>query len=194
MTVDPGSLPASYREAKAVGATWYFTGKPCSRGHISKRNAKSCNCCACHVVVQKKSRELKPEAAIARRLRCFKADPERALARQRAAGRRYNKNNKHRLHTLRSRQNWARRADTVKRRAGKRKRAPVWLSSQHLLEIKQFYLLAKLQADLTGVRHDVHHIYPMHARECSGLHVPWNMTVITHAENMRLSNKMPEGI
>jgi hypothetical protein len=40
---DMNELPCSCREAKMVGAQFYFTGKPCSQGHIAARNLhKSC--------------------------------------------------------------------------------------------------------------------------------------------------------
>lgn len=35
------------RHAKAVGQLYYFTGKPCPRGHIAKRNVASRNCMDC---------------------------------------------------------------------------------------------------------------------------------------------------
>jgi hypothetical protein len=39
-----GGLPSTRREAKKIGSTQYFTGKPCCKGHIAprfKRRAKS---------------------------------------------------------------------------------------------------------------------------------------------------------
>ena len=35
------------KEAKAAGSTKYFTGKPCSYGHVSQRNTASGMCCQC---------------------------------------------------------------------------------------------------------------------------------------------------
>lgn len=39
-------LPTSAKEAKALGAKFYFNGKPCKRGHLSKRYAHG-SCVAC---------------------------------------------------------------------------------------------------------------------------------------------------
>lgn len=40
-------LPSNRETALALGSTHFFTGKPCSRGHISKRNTKSHTCMEC---------------------------------------------------------------------------------------------------------------------------------------------------
>src|SRR5690625_935090 len=38
----------SRKEAKSLGLTHYFTGKPCIRGHTSKRWVSSGKCMSCH--------------------------------------------------------------------------------------------------------------------------------------------------
>lgn len=43
----PADLPKSRALAKKIGAKWYFTGKPCSRGHVGKRSAASGQCNQC---------------------------------------------------------------------------------------------------------------------------------------------------
>jgi hypothetical protein len=40
-------LPRSRSEAKQQGVTRYFTGKPCSQGHVAPRWAASFECCEC---------------------------------------------------------------------------------------------------------------------------------------------------
>jgi hypothetical protein len=35
------------KEAKQVGLYWYYTGKPCIKGHISKRYTEFANCKQC---------------------------------------------------------------------------------------------------------------------------------------------------
>ena len=37
----------SCAEAKRIGQTWYFTGRPCVRGHVDKRSAANGNCRSC---------------------------------------------------------------------------------------------------------------------------------------------------
>ena len=39
--------PQSRQSAREVGSKWYFTGKPCPKGHISKRLVSSSSCQGC---------------------------------------------------------------------------------------------------------------------------------------------------
>ena len=43
----------------------------------------------------------------------------------------------------------------------------------------------------TGVPHQVDHIYPLISKQVCGLHVPWNLRVITAEENRRKHNALP---
>jgi 5-methylcytosine-specific restriction endonuclease McrA len=42
------NLPRSLKEARELGEKWYFTGKPCNRGHVSRRlvSSRACRQCA----------------------------------------------------------------------------------------------------------------------------------------------------
>jgi hypothetical protein len=37
----------SRKSARAAGQTFYFTGKPCRRGHVAERHLRSANCVVC---------------------------------------------------------------------------------------------------------------------------------------------------
>jgi hypothetical protein len=43
--------PASRAEARAAGLNWYYTGDPCSRGHVAKRYVLSRRCVECVATV-----------------------------------------------------------------------------------------------------------------------------------------------
>jgi len=106
--------------------------------------------------------------------RWHKANPEK----NRAADSRWQKANPEKQNAI-----------NAKRRAAKLKRTPPWLTPEHLEQIKAFYALAKSLEKSTGVVHHVDHIVPLQGDNVSGLHVPWNLQVITASENCSKNNK-----
>jgi hypothetical protein len=51
----------SRKEALALGLKFYFTGKPCCRGHVTKRSVKYPNCTMCRAIEGKLYKERNPE-------------------------------------------------------------------------------------------------------------------------------------
>lgn len=72
-------------------------------------------------------------------------------------------------------------------------RCPAWLSEDQKADIVAFYKESERLSRATGTRHDVDHIIPIGGkrRMVSGLHVPWNLQVITKAENKSKFTKLP---
>jgi 5-methylcytosine-specific restriction endonuclease McrA len=64
------------------------------------------------------------------------------------------------------------------------------LASHYRSEIKQIYRLAHTKTIETGIVHVVDHIIPIGHKDVTGLHVPWNLRVITDAENKSKSGRL----
>lgn len=113
----------------------------------------------------------------ARRRERYATDPEfRAKTKRRRD--RYYANNTHVF-----------RARDARRRADLRRQTPPWAD---LDAIKRFYLEAQLLTKITGVQHEVDHIYPLKGRTGSGLHVETNLRVIPAVQNRRKFNKVED--
>ena len=82
------------------------------------------------------------------------------------------------------------RADTKARRRKHREATPPWLTSAQKAEIREIYKSAITLTKLTGVQYVVDHIYPLRSDEVCGLHVPWNLRVITREANLQKYNKL----
>ena len=96
-----------------------------------------------------------------------------------ASGLKYRKNNQH-----------IKNANKVKYRCSKLQRTPPWLTADHLKQITEYYKQAKQLQKATGIVHHVDHIVPLQGDNVSGLHVPWNLQILTASENCSKSNKL----
>lgn len=80
-------------------------------------------------------------------------------------------------------------AKRAKRRAAKLQRTPKWLSKEQLRLIEDIYIKSVELAKSTGIEHHVDHIVPLQGKTVSGLHVPWNLQILTAKENLVKSNQ-----
>jgi len=76
---------------------------------------------------------------------------------------------------------------SANRRARKRNATPIWLNTEHLAEIKDIYKNRRLLSDSGETAYEVHHIIPLqqHRDMVCGLHVPWNLKVLTKEEHIK---------
>lgn len=71
---------------------------------------------------------------------------------------------------------------------------PPWMWSLHGTEVEAVYNEAAKLTRQTGIPHQVDHIEPLAGKDRCGLHVPWNLRVITAEENRKKRNNAPEQI
>jgi len=79
-------------------------------------------------------------------------------------------------------------AANAKRRASKLNATPDWLTDHQRRWIQWFYSQAKRLEELTGTKYHVDHIIPLQGGGVCGLHVPWNLQILTAEENLSKSN------
>lgn len=78
----------------------------------------------------------------------------------------------------------------AKRKAIKKRATPPWLTEEHYMEIRLYYKQAQELTKNTGIKHEVDHIVPLQGKNVRGLHVPWNLQVITAKENNKWNNRI----
>jgi hypothetical protein len=79
---------------------------------------------------------------------------------------------------------------TSKRRAKKLQATPKWLTVEQIAEIDFYYWFCQLVSEDTGIKHHVDHIVPLQGKTVCGLHVPWNLQILSASENCSKSNKL----
>ena len=193
--MDTTNLPKTRSEAKAQGAKFYFTGEPCKHGHVAPRKTKGV-CVEC----------LKVEWAEALVKRAdYYANYNKSSAGVKAKRDYYDKNKSDVIARAQARtveqktaykQKYkAANPDLYKELVNVRRRrfrdaTPKWLTAEQKLEIRFHYRLAIALSRSTKIPHAVDHIVPLQGEDVCGLHVPWNMQVLTQDENLQKSNKL----
>ena len=193
--MDLTTLPKTRAEAKAAGAQYYFTGEPCKHGHVAPRKTKGA-CVEClkaewqaaaetraeYFREYNRIEEVKEEKHAwyqENRERVIQAAATRPATQLREYRNAWKENNKVQV-----------RADTKARRRKHRDATPKWLSRKQKSEIRQIYQIAITMTQTTGEQYVVDHIVPLRGESVCGLHVPWNLRVITQDENLKKSNKL----
>ena len=82
--------------------------------------------------------------------------------------------------------------ESSQRRAALHKRTPPWIDVDMQWLIDEVYALRKLREQVTHISWHVDHIVPLRGKTVSGLHVPWNLRVITKPENLRKHARLGE--
>lgn len=203
----------SRAEAKARGLGFFFTGRPCKRGHIAPRRASCGVCLHCArendaawrlkhpdkvsavkaAWARANADRLKQEAA--ERYRANKPSVQAKMAeyykansgriRKRVADWRQANPERVRVYSVA----WAKanrplyRELTARRRTRLTRATPSWLTPEQIAEMRSIYASAPKG-------YHVDHIVPLKGKTVCGLHVPWNLQLLPASENVRKSAKL----
>jgi hypothetical protein len=193
--MDTSTLPKSRAEAKATGAKYYFTGEPCKHGHVAPRKTKGA-CIECLKVEWEKGNIARAEyfqqynqseAGQKAKQGYYERNRETVIAR--AAARPLEEKRVFQKAWKDRNVLWV-RADTKNRRRKHRQASPPWLTRKQKQEMRELYKIAMTMTKTTGEQYVVDHIVPLRSEFVCGLHVPWNLRVITQEENLKKSNQL----
>lgn len=184
--------PTTRQQARETNSTYYYTGKPCKHGHFDKRDTKKGCCQSCRKIdwaKENKRRKDLPESEASKqsKRKYYEKNRDlviaRALARPEKDKRRYRrtwKKNNPELNRM-SNNAWKRRQKDA---------CPDWLSEGDRKRINNIYLEAQKISKATGERYVVDHIVPIRSDIVCGLHVPWNLRVVSEEINSSKNNKL----
>jgi hypothetical protein len=194
--MDVTALPTTRAEAKATGAKHYFTGEPCKYGHVAPRKTKGAclDCLKNEWEEGNKKRAAyfrqygQSDAGQAAKKRYYETNKEAVKEKAKARA----KEDKQQY-----RKKWASenliavRAKTKVRRRKHRAATPRWLTKTQVTQMRDIYERAIAITRLTGIKHVVDHIIPLVHPDICGLHVPWNLRILTQDANAAKSNFLP---
>ena len=76
------------------------------------------------------------------------------------------------------------------RRARKKSACPPWLTMDDRRKMRAIYKESARLSIETGIQHHVDHIHPLAGKYSCGLHVPWNLQILTASENQAKYNRL----
>lgn len=97
-------------------------------------------------------------------------------------------NERHRLYYLNNSDVY--KYNAARRRVLQKRAQPPCLTEDDLSEIKLFYKVTSFLEKITGEKFHVDHIIPINNDIICGLHVPWNLQILTAKDNIRKSNHL----
>ncbi len=162
------------QEAARTSATWVNRGVPCKNGHLAPYNRRHGYCRECLRIAQERYEQ-----------------SERGRERQRAAQARYERSEKGRafeeqyVYVPTEASRAYARAYAAERYVAEVQAVPSWLTEDDRARIKAIYA----DAAARETPHHVDHIIPLVNDLVCGLHVPWNLQVLTKRDNLRKGNK-----
>lgn len=194
----------SRTEAKSLGLTRYFTGKPCQRGHTAARMTANKRCVECQRAAQNalnqrpeakakrqkydRNRWLTERDALLAKNRRWQTENAEAFSSQKKA---YYRANKAKVQAARlvwlEENRHVVRHHNAKRKKLIRQATPAWVDME---AIKAVYAEAERLEREAGTPYHVDHIIPLQGENVCGLHVPWNLQPLTAAANISKKNRL----
>lgn len=183
--------PKTRKEAKEQGAKYYYTGEPCVRGHIALRKTKGAcvDCMKEDWTKDNAKRAEKPKSEAAKKAARKYYEANKELIKLKALGR-SNEDRQRYRNAWKDRNPLEVKASTKHRRDKHKQATPKWLSAEQKTQIRKMYIDAMTVSRVTGVPYVVDHIIPLRGQEVCGLHVPWNLQIMSREENLKKSNKL----
>jgi len=78
---------------------------------------------------------------------------------------------------------------TRNRKIAKLQRTPFWLNPGQKFEMESIYKYCSALRSI-GLDYEVDHIVPLQGKTVFGLHVPWNLQILTASENAKKGNRI----
>ena len=198
-------LLVSLSEARLKNLARYFTGKPCKNGHISERQTSDRQCVSCKSEKFKAYKQTEAYKFWKKEYR--KTDLYKKS--KASCDKTYRDKNKEKISEYKSKYKKSKKgleaakryrdgatynslSSILKRRASKRAseaKRRVCIESELSKVFQDEILTIYIEAQKLGPDYHVDHIVPINGKDICGLHVPWNLQIITAKENMKKSNK-----
>lgn len=176
--------------AQGNGEKFYTTGRPCVNGHAVKRRVSTGHCIECE---RENNRRVSKESRAAyykknkRKMRAAnkksKVKHHEKRLQELKQWREHNKNaiKKYNVYWCRANRGKS-NAKTARRRAALLMATPSWLTSAQQKEMQDVYVEA------ARTRLEVDHVIPLKNERVCGLHVPWNLQLLSKSENCSKGN------
>lgn len=140
---------------------------------------KTCSKCKCEISLKLFSKDKSKKDKLDSWCKnCRNTYKKENVAKFRDSKNTWKKNNKHKV-----------LANVVERRIKTKNRMPLWLSKEQIAEIHLFYKMAKELETIFPWKQHVDHIVPLLGKTVSGLHVPWNLQILSAKYNMEKGNR-----